>query len=143
MKVTKRFTFEASHKLLYHQGKCRKLHGHSYKVEVTFEGPVHDPLSRAPDAGMVMDFGDIGTYWEKYLEHLLDHDDLNSALCMTSPTAEMIAAWITAMFQRDQFPIIETKVQETESGWATCEPADPMVALLVKRNLLPPLEDSV
>ena len=47
--VTRCFTFEAAHQLPWHPGKCRNLHGHGYRLEVTVEGPVNDD-------GMVLDF---------------------------------------------------------------------------------------
>jgi 6-pyruvoyltetrahydropterin/6-carboxytetrahydropterin synthase len=51
--VTKRFTFEAAHRLMHHAGECRRLHGHSYKVDVTLE------CERVDDHGMTIDFHDF------------------------------------------------------------------------------------
>ena len=52
MRVAKRFRWEAAHRLPWHDGPCRHLHGHSYAMEVTVEGPV--------DAqGMVIDFQEV------------------------------------------------------------------------------------
>ena len=39
MKVGKQFSFDASHQLVGHFGKCANLHGHTYKVEVVLTGP--------------------------------------------------------------------------------------------------------
>ena len=69
MILRKEFRFEASHRLPFHQGKCARLHGHSWTLEVEVEGPV-DPLT-----GMVMDFADINSYidpvvWELDHHHL-------------------------------------------------------------------------
>ena len=51
-RVTRSFTFEAAHRLPWHGGRCRDLHGHGYRLEVTVEGPV--------DAnGVVIDFDDV------------------------------------------------------------------------------------
>ena len=48
-RVTCTFTFEAAHRLAWHPGKCRNLHGHSYRLDVSVEGPL--------DAnGVVLDF---------------------------------------------------------------------------------------
>jgi len=49
MKVAKTFSWEAAHRIPWHEGLCRNLHGHSYQMWVTLEGPVGDK-------GMVMDF---------------------------------------------------------------------------------------
>ncbi len=49
MKIAKRFRWEAAHRLPWHEGVCRNLHGHSYRMIVELEGE--------PDArGMVLDF---------------------------------------------------------------------------------------
>ena len=52
MRVAKRFRWEGAHRLPWHDGPCRNLHGHSYRMEVVVEGPT--------DAqGMVIDFKDV------------------------------------------------------------------------------------
>lgn len=52
MKIAKRFRFEAAHRLPWHPGACRHLHGHSYHLIVGLEG--------TPDArGMLIDFQDL------------------------------------------------------------------------------------
>ena len=48
--LTKHFDFEMAHALMDYPGKCRNIHGHSYKMEVTVVGETQ------PDTGMVMDF---------------------------------------------------------------------------------------
>lgn len=45
-------TFDAGHRIVGHQGKCARLHGHTYRVEIRCAGVVRDP-------GFVVDFGDI------------------------------------------------------------------------------------
>lgn len=52
MKVAKSFRFEAAHRIPGHDGDCRNLHGHSYRMTVTVDGPVGSD-------GMVVDFGHI------------------------------------------------------------------------------------
>lgn len=89
MEIFKEFCFEAAHLLpnvpLGH--KCRRLHGHSYRVRVTVQGPVH------PDAGWVMDFGDIKAALKPILDQL-DHWYLNEIEGLENPTSENIARWI-------------------------------------------------
>ena len=55
VRITKQFTFETGHALLGYDGKCRNVHGHSYKLSVTVIG---QPISDADHVknGMVMDF---------------------------------------------------------------------------------------
>ena len=53
--IRKTFRFDAAHSLPDHAGKCRGLHGHSYRVELCFQGEVK-PARGEPDDGMVLDF---------------------------------------------------------------------------------------
>ena len=52
MDVSKEFTFDAAHNLVAYKGKCEALHGHTYRLRVTLEGPVRED-------GMVCDFVEI------------------------------------------------------------------------------------
>lgn len=53
LRIMKRFRFEASHRLRFHEGACRNLHGHSYVLEVYVEG---EEQTEGPAKGMVVDF---------------------------------------------------------------------------------------
>ncbi|OFX42471.1 MAG: 6-carboxytetrahydropterin synthase QueD [Bacteroidetes bacterium GWA2_30_7] len=58
IRVTKEFNFEMAHALWNYDGKCRNVHGHSYKLFVTVIGtPINDESSTK--YGMVIDFGDL------------------------------------------------------------------------------------
>lgn len=90
--LTKSFHFEAAHHLPGHQGKCARLHGHSYRLEVTLRGPIKDVAGQS-DYGMVMDFSDLTRIVsESVIEHL-DHRDLN-VVTKIHTTAENLAHWI-------------------------------------------------
>ncbi len=82
-RVTRSFSFEAAHQLPWHPGKCRRLHGHNYRLEVTVEGPVGEQ-------GVVMDFDDLSAVVRRELVDRYDHRYLNELL--DNPTAEVIAA---------------------------------------------------
>ncbi len=84
--ITKKFEFEAAHKLPDHPGKCKNLHGHSYKLEVTV---LSDKLN---EQGMVMDFGDLKVIVNEHVINILDHSYLNNFFPV--PTAEIIIEWI-------------------------------------------------
>lgn len=90
--LTKTFHFEAAHQLPNHNGKCARLHGHSYQLEVTLRGPI---LNRpgAPDHGMVMDFGDLSQIVKAAAIEPLDHYNLNDVTGIHT-TAENLAHWI-------------------------------------------------
>lgn len=69
MKLTKTFRFEASHILPKHPGKCSRLHGHSWVLHVSVEGPVN------PETGFVVDYADISAVVKPLIERL-DHRHL-------------------------------------------------------------------
>ncbi len=104
MIVVRRFEFQAAHRLPNHPGKCRELHGHSYKLEVRCEGPVESK------SGMVMDFSVLRQVVEQHVLEPLDHTLLNDRL--ENPTAENLAVWIWERLQ-PRLPLIELHVQET------------------------------
>lgn len=90
--ITKIFRFEAAHRLSEHQGKCARLHGHSYKLEVTLRGPIKDSLGES-DHGMVMDFADLSQIVKNAVLEQLDHQDLN-AVTGVYTTAENLVHWV-------------------------------------------------
>ena len=72
IRLTKEFTFESAHALWGYDGKCREIHGHSYRLFVTVKGePVTDPTS--PKLGMVMDFGELKAIVAQQITDHLDH----------------------------------------------------------------------
>lgn len=85
--VSKEFTFDAAHHLHCYEGKCKNLHGHTYKVVFGISGYVDD-------RGLMMDFGDIKEIWKNEIEIHLDHRYLNETLPPMNTTAENIVVWI-------------------------------------------------
>jgi len=65
MKIAKEFRWEMGHRLPFHKGKCKNLHGHSYKMLVEFEGELNND-------GMVMDYYDVKNLIAPLVEEL-DH----------------------------------------------------------------------
>jgi 6-pyruvoyltetrahydropterin/6-carboxytetrahydropterin synthase len=84
--VTCSFTFEAAHTLAWHPGKCRNLHGHSYRLDITVGGPLDEN-------GVVVDFDVLHEIVDREVIAVWDHRDLNQVL--DNPTAELLAhrAW--------------------------------------------------
>jgi 6-pyruvoyltetrahydropterin/6-carboxytetrahydropterin synthase len=83
--VTKIFTFDSAHRLSNYQGQCFRLHGHTYKLEITFEGKIQTN-------GMVMDFSEIKSIFEKRIQPSFDHklilykkDELNTKISKNFP----------------------------------------------------------
>lgn len=72
IRVTKSFNFETAHALYGYDGKCKNIHGHSYKLFVTVKGtPIQDNSN--PKFGMVIDFGDIKKLVKAQVVDQFDH----------------------------------------------------------------------
>lgn len=87
--LSKEFTFEAAHFLpTFPEGhKCRRLHGHSFRIRVDVEGPVDEKQ------GYLIDYGQISRAIEPVCS-MLDHYLLNDIAGLENPTAENISRWI-------------------------------------------------
>lgn len=82
MLVSKEFAFDSAHFLTNYHGKCENLHGHTYRLRVTVEGPVQKD-------GMVMDFKELKELVKERVIDRYDHQNLNDFF--ENPTAELIA----------------------------------------------------
>lgn len=72
IRVTKEFRFEMAHMLFNHDGPCRNIHGHSYRLFVTVSGiPEQDP--RSPGNGMVIDFSKLKNIVNREIIDRFDH----------------------------------------------------------------------
>ncbi len=72
IRITKQFSFETGHALYGYDGKCRNVHGHSYKLSVTVIGaPITDTTH--VKLGMVIDFGDLKKIVKEDIEDVFDH----------------------------------------------------------------------
>ncbi len=110
-KLEKSFRFEASHQLHHHDGKCKRLHGHSWNMSVEIQA---DSLQAdGPQKNMVMDFYDISKAVKPLLENYLDHYHLNDTLKTDSPTTEFIARWVYDKLKPELPGIAAVTVHET------------------------------
>ncbi len=72
IRITKQFNFETGHALFGYDGKCRNVHGHSYKLSVTVIGqPISD--SNHVKYGMVIDFTDLKKIVKEEIVDVFDH----------------------------------------------------------------------
>ena len=72
IRITKQFSFETGHALYGYDGKCKNVHGHSYKLSVTVIGkPITDTSN--VKYGMVIDFGDLKKIVKEEIVDLFDH----------------------------------------------------------------------
>lgn len=86
LEVTKVFTFDSAHNLKEYKGKCERLHGHTYRLEVTVKG-------KKDEEGMVIDFSDLKTIVKSKIIDKLDHAYLNDVLGFNT-TCENMLTWI-------------------------------------------------
>ncbi len=72
IRITKQFSFETGHALYGYDGKCKNVHGHSYRLDVTFIGK---PISDTSNVkyGMVIDFGDLKKIVKEEIVDVFDH----------------------------------------------------------------------
>ena len=89
VELVKDFRFEAAHFLPHvpPDHKCRRIHGHSFQVEVMVRGPLD------PKLGWVMDFADLKRAVDPLVREL-DHYLLNEIAGLENPTSEILAIWI-------------------------------------------------
>ncbi|HUS90225.1 MAG TPA: 6-carboxytetrahydropterin synthase QueD [Phycisphaerae bacterium] len=105
------FRFEAAHALpnVPAEHKCRRLHGHSYRVDIHVTGPID------PEKGWVMDFGDVKRAVEPVLAEL-DHRMLSDVPGLENSTSEMIAKYLWARL-RPALPLLSAvAVWESENS---------------------------
>lgn len=89
MIIFKEFTFDSAHSLPHVAAdhKCKRVHGHTYRLKVFVEGPLVKNLE------WVMDFTDIKDIVKPVLKDI-DHYYMNDIAGLENPTCENIAAWL-------------------------------------------------
>lgn len=89
VRLVKEFRFEAAHRLprVPEGHKCARIHGHSFKVEVSIRGPVD------PATGWFLDYEVVDGAWRPIHERL-DHRYLNEIEGLENPTSEHLARWL-------------------------------------------------
>ena len=133
--IAKQFRWEMGHRLPFHEGLCKNIHGHSYEAQIVVTG-------ETDEHGMVMDYFDMKTMVQPLIDKL-DHcflldssDTLMKEFFATNPmkvveidvptTAENIAAYLLDHVV-DQLPTghsithIKVRVYETEKTYAEVE----------------------
>ena len=139
IRITKMFSFETGHALYGYDGKCRNVHGHSYKLSVTVIG---EPISDNTHVkfGMVIDFGDLKKIVKEEIVDIFDHATVfnkntphtelakelsdrghNVLLVDYQPTSEMMVQDFAHKIKK-RLPagiiLHSLKLQETESSYA-------------------------
>lgn len=107
------FVLDCAHQLPKHPGKCKRLHGHTYKVKVGWYGQVD------PETGMGLDFHDLEYDVSMAFFARCDHFFLNEVYPGLNTTAENLAAQWLGDLRRVRAGYISVEVQEGEGGTAT------------------------
>lgn len=120
MKITKIFEFDSAHNLINYNGKCEKLHGHTYRLEVTVSG--------VPDInGLVIDFTLLKSIVNECIIEKLDHQYLNELFDFNT-TCENLLVWmwneLYPKLKTDRFELYQLTLWETPTSYATLTKED-------------------
>ncbi len=137
IRITKEFVFDAAHILPQYDGKCRNIHGHTYKLQVTLIGtPCED--ERSPKCGMVLDFSVLKKAVSEPVVEKFDHSLIvpcgGSFNCMKQfqeegkfievpfqPTCENLTAYIADLIREklpDEVQLFSVRLYETPTSFA-------------------------
>jgi 6-pyruvoyltetrahydropterin/6-carboxytetrahydropterin synthase len=145
IRITKHFDFETGHALYGYDGKCKNVHGHSYKLAVTVIGkPISD--TNNVKLGMVIDFGDLKKIVSEEIVEVFDHATVfnkntphvelarelesrghNVILVDYQPTSEMMLIDFAEKIKRrlpEDVALHSLKLQETGSSLAEWHASD-------------------
>ena len=111
VRLTKDFSFEAAQTLpkVSPDHKCGRMHGHSFKMEISVEGEVD------PDTGWLYDHARISRVMDPLLE-LLDHSYLNDIPGLENPTIENMCRWFWERLSPSLPGLAEIVIHETPSA---------------------------
>lgn len=113
IRIAKTFDFDAAHWLPHVPDghKCKRLHGHTYRVEIVCAGEL--------DArGMVVDYAEIAAAWWP-IHDVIDHRQLNDIPGLENPTSEVLATWLIAQLRKPLPSLFAVRVYESSATW--CE----------------------
>lgn len=116
-RLEKQFRFEAAHQLPHHDGKCARLHGHSWVGTVIVEG--ENLCEIGAKRGMIIDYGDLSEVVKPLVEKYLDHWNLNDTTGLENPTSEEIARWVYWKLRPMVPQLVAVRIEETCT--ARCE----------------------
>jgi len=139
IRITKQFNFETGHALYCYDGKCKNVHGHSYKLSVTVIGkPITD--SSEVKYGMVIDFSDLKKIVKEEVVDVFDHAtvfnqntphielakelkkrDHHVILVDYQPTSEMMVIDFASKIKKrlpENIKLFSLRLQETETSFA-------------------------
>lgn len=114
--VWKKISFDAAHQLPLYDGACRRVHGHTYFVELGVLCTID------PSSGMGVDLKEVGEFLDINVHALLDHQMVNERLPSDlQSTAEQIGLYILGVAIRYFQTAIRVRVYETPDSWIEVE----------------------
>ncbi|MDP4180886.1 MAG: 6-carboxytetrahydropterin synthase QueD [Bacillota bacterium] len=120
LSITKVFTFDSAHRLNDYEGKCKYIHGHTYKLELTLKGPVDEK-------GFVIDFHDLDRLVKEEVIEYVDHKYLNE-LFDFNPTCELLGLWIWDKIDKavknEEYFLQKVVLWETPTSFITIDKKD-------------------
>lgn len=119
-RLEKVFRFEAAHHLPNHDGKCKRMHGHSFVGKLIVED--YELVTSGPKAGMLIDYGDLSAAVKPLVDGFLDHFCLNDTTGLENPTSEELAKWIFFRLKPDLPQLVCVRVEETCTSAAEYRP---------------------
>jgi 6-pyruvoyltetrahydropterin/6-carboxytetrahydropterin synthase len=110
-RLSREYRFEAAHSLpnVPEDHKCRRIHGHSYHIDIVIEGEVDAEM------GWVMDFADMDRVVSPIIARL-DHRYLNELPGLSNPTSELLAGWLWREIVPGLPLLVELTVSETPAS---------------------------
>jgi 6-pyruvoyltetrahydropterin/6-carboxytetrahydropterin synthase len=104
-RIYKEVFFDASHRLLHYEGKCRNLHGHRWRVEVWLAGAIN------PKTGILVDFNVIREIIEGFDHQVILNREDPMVACLEQfqpvvttdgdPSSEVLAGEIRRLLERE------------------------------------------
>lgn len=132
-KCTRVLEWDAAHRVMQHESKCRHLHGHRYKAEITCECPELDELGRVVDFGVIKskvggwidtnwDHGTIANEKDTDLISLCRANDWKCYPLEGNPTAEIMGLYLykkaNLILRTFQLRVVHVRLYETPNCWA-------------------------
>lgn len=90
IKCTRRIEFDAAHRILEHESKCKMLHGHRYALEITVKAEKLDKLGRVVDFGVIKEV--VGQWIDNNWDHntILSNKDQKMGSMIAKETGQQI-----------------------------------------------------
>lgn len=122
-RLTKQFRLEMAHALVGYEGKCSRLHGHSYRLEVTIECEDKTLQNEGSEMGMGIDFGTIREIVERTIIEPYDHSLLVRRCEQTEEVVEVLSHHFEGVYAVDWQPTSENILSHFTSLLAPHIPA--------------------